>query len=133
MAQKFKVKPTVGSNVISYTYRVGTKTAPLTDADRGKLVTLGTEGSQAVLGQAGNQILGVLTSVETHRATQDGYVIGGVQLVDYAIVDTTGCAIGDFVVIKEQPAVGTKGLTKVQKSQTYTGWQVHDTNVIMKV
>lgn len=128
---KFKVGPLVQE--VAETFRVGTKAAPLVDADRGKLVTVGTEGSQAVLGVADGEILGYLSSVEP--GTHDGYKIGGVMTKGYAFADTGTAAIGDFVVIDSNLDSGTAGYTKVK---TATGtpkylWQVVDVGVIRKV
>ncbi|SPY08033.1 hypothetical protein [Oligella urethralis] len=128
---KFKVGPLVQE--VAETFRVGTKAAPLVDADKGKLVTVGSEGSQVVLGEADGEIFGFLTSVEP--STQDGYKIGGVITKGYALVDTGDVAVGEYVVIDSNPASGTAGKTKVKKA---TGtpkylWQVVDTGVIRKV
>ena len=128
---KFKVGPLVQE--VAETFRVGTKAAPLVDADRGKLVSVGTEGSQVVLGAADGEIFGFLSSVEP--GTHDGFKIGGVMTKGYAIVDTGAVAIGSYVVIDSNPASGTTGKTVV-KAATGTPkylWQVVDKDVIRKV
>lgn len=128
---KFKVGPNVQE--VAETFRMGTKAAPIVDQDKGKLVSVGTEGSQVVLGEADGEILGYVTSLES--GTQDGYKIGGVITTGYALVDTGTADIGDFVVIDSNPASGTAGLTKVKKAVGATAltWQVFDTGVIRKV
>lgn len=129
---KFKVKPLVQET--AETFRVGTKDAPLKDADRKKLVSLGEDGSQVVLGAADGEIFGYLSSVEG-GATVDGYKIGGVITKGYAEVDTGALAVGTLVVIDSNAASGTPGLTVVKEAPatvTYK-WQVVDTGVIRKV
>lgn len=128
---KFKVGPLVQE--VAETFRVGTKAAPLVDADRRKLVSLGDEGSQVVLGAADGEIFGYLTSIEPGLA--DGYKIGGVITTGYAYADTGTIEVGKLVVIDSNPASGTEGLTKVKEA---TGdvthkWQVVDTGVIRRV
>lgn len=109
MARAFVVNPIV--QVPAYTFNLGTKTEPLTDADVGKLVTL-TAGSTLDLGGADDEIYGVVSSIEV--GTSDGMVVGGVKRDDYVIVDTGSVPVGSLVVIDSQPAKGTAGLTKVK-------------------
>lgn len=108
---RFQLQPLVGTE--AYTYRVGTKVAPLTQADRGKAVTLG-EANQMVLADADDVIYGFLSSVEP--GTRDGFVIGGVQEQDFHEVDTAALAVGDLVVVDSNPASGTEGKTTVKKA-----------------
>lgn len=108
---RFQLQPLVGTE--AYTYRVGTKAAPLTQADRGKAVTLG-DANQMVLAGADDVIYGFLSSVEP--GTRDGFVVGGVQEQDFHEVITTGLDVGDLVVVDSNPAVGTEGKTTVKKA-----------------
>jgi len=130
MAQSYSVGPTVG--LVTETFRVGTKAAPLVDADKGKAVTLAAE-SQVNLGVANGEIFGFLTSIEP--GTQGGFKLGGVQTNDYALVDTGAAAIGDLVVIDSNPASGTAGKTVVKKaaSTPIFKWMVVHPGVIRKV
>lgn len=108
---RFQLQPLVGTE--AYTYRVGTKVAPLTQADRGKAVTLG-DANQMVLAAEDDVIYGFLSSVEP--GTRDGFVVGGVQEQDFHEVVTTGLDVGDLVVVDSNPAVGTEGKTTVKKA-----------------
>lgn len=135
---KFKVGPLVGTEAI--TMRLGTKNAPLTDADRGKAVTL-IGASQVDLAGDGDEIYGFVSSVEP--GTADGFVIGGVQMKDFQLVDTTGLTVGDLVVVDSNPGKGTPGLTVVKayeapqaydKTTSYTfQWMVVEVGVIQRV
>ena len=130
MATPYKVGPTIG--LVTETFMVGTKAAPLVDADKGKAVKL-ADGSRAELGAATDEILGFLTSVEP--GTKAGFKIGGLQMDGFALVDTGDAAVGDLVVVDTNPASGTAGLTKVK---TATGtpklrWMVMHPGVIRKV
>ena len=115
---RFQLQPLVGTE--AYTYRVGTKDAPLTQADRGKAVTLGG-ANQMVLAGEDDVIYGFLSSVEP--GTRDGFAIGGVQEQDFHEVITDGLDVGDLVVVDSNPAVGTEGKTKVKKA-TIAGQEV---------
>lgn len=106
---KFQVRPTVGA--VAETYRMGTKEAPLVDADRGKAVKLAGE-SRVDLAGSGDQIFGFVSSIES--GTQDGFKIGGVLTHDYAEVDTGALEVGTLVVVDSNPASGTTGKTVVK-------------------
>lgn len=106
---KFQVRPTVG--ITAETFRMGTKEAPLVDADMGKAVKLGAE-SQVVLAGPDDEIFGFASSLES--GTQDGYKIGGVVTYSYQAADTGVVAVGTLVVVDTNPATGTAGKTKVK-------------------
>lgn len=135
---KFQVRPTLG--VVTESFRMGTKAAPIVDQDKGKAVKLAAP-SQVVLAEAGDQIFGFVSSIE--NGTQDGFKIGGVITTDYAEVDTTGLVIGDLVVVDVNPASGTRGQTKVKAyaaPATYSAtavlkyhWEVVHPGVIRRV
>ncbi len=133
---KFLFAPLVNPTVESA--RVGTKADPLKDEDQGKLLTLATgtgSGSRLVLAGDGDEIFGALSSIEP--GTQDGFKIGGVVTDGYLHVDTTGCDIGDVVVVSSNPASGTKGQTTVKAAADASAvvhkWQVVEVGVIRKV
>lgn len=120
---KFQMRPTVG--VEAETARVGTKLAPLVDADKGKAVTLAA-ASQVNLAVADGEIFGFLSSIN-EGAPSDGFRLGGVVTTGYQTVDTGTAAVGDLVVVDTNPASGTAGLTKVKKA---TGTPVYQWAVV---
>lgn len=133
---KFQVRSTVG--VVTETFRMGSKATPIVDADKGKAVTLAAR-SQVNLASEGDEIFGFVSSVES--GTQDGFKIGGVQVNDYADVDTDSLPVGTRVVVASNPLTGTAGLTKVKAivvdpdvyaPNTYV-WVVVEDGVVRKV
>lgn len=129
---KFQVRPTVG--LVTETFRMGTKAEPLTDKDKQKAVTLAGP-SQVDLAGADDEIFGFMTSIES--GTQDGFKIGGVQVNDYAYVDTGNLQPGTVVVVDSNPAKGTPGLTKVKAAadpaEVVFKWVVLHSGVVKRV
>lgn len=127
---KFQVRPTLG--VVTETFRMGTKAAPIVDADKGKAVNLAAE-SQVNLAAADEEIFGFVSSIES--GTQDGFKIGGIQVDGYVEVDTGTTDVGDLVVVDTNPAAGVAGLTKVKKATDTPvhKWQVVHPGVIRRV
>lgn len=106
---KFQMTPRLG--VVTEPARIGTKEAPLTDADVGKAVKL-VGPSQVDLAEADDEIFGFLASVEV--GTQDGYAIGGIVMDGYVEADTGAVDVGTLVVVDSNPAKGTAGKTVVK-------------------
>lgn len=106
---KLQARPTVG--LVTETFRMGTKAEPLTDQDKQKAVTLAGP-TQVDLAGADDEIFGFVTSIES--GTQDGFKTGGVQVNDYAYVDTGNLDVGTVVVVDSNPAKGTSGQTVVK-------------------
>lgn len=115
MAREFYMVPTLSE--ASQTVKLGAGTGSsnnYSDADVGKLVKLSAD-SRYVLCAAGDEIEGVITSVEP--ATQNGYSIGGVLKDDakiWAVADglqatpgTGTITVGDYVVAGTITAKGT--------------------------
>lgn len=129
---KFQVRPTVG--LVTETFRMGTKAAPLTDKDKQKAVTLAGP-SQVDLAGADDEILGFVSSIES--GTQDGFKIGGVQVDDYAYVDTGSVDVGTVVVVDSNPAKGTSGQTVVKAAaepeKVVHKWVVYHAGVVKRV
>lgn len=92
--------------------------APLTDADKGKAVKLGS-AQNYVLAATTNEIEGFLLSVEPWTVNS-GYGFGSVQRSGRVLVKVasdqgaTAMAVGDLVVAGTQAAVGTTGGGKVR-------------------
>lgn len=131
MARSHYIVPTVPVSA-SITARLGNTGAGYTDLEEGKLVVLAAE-SQYNLAVAGNEIEGIITSVES--ATQNGFSIGGVNdtfdsckvLFDGSEAAGTGVlAVGDYVVAGAITAQGTalSSFPKVRKA-TSQGTQKH--------
>lgn len=106
---KFQMGPTIGT--VAETARMGTKVAPLTDADVGKALKL-VGPSQLDLAAADDEIFGFLSSIEP--GTLDGFTIGGFVTSDYREVDTGAVAAGTPVVVSSNPAKGSSGKTVVK-------------------
>lgn len=113
MARSHYIVPSVPVDA-SITARLGASAAAYTDKEEGKIVKLAAE-SQYNLAVAGDEIEGVITSVES--ATQNQFSIGGVS-VDFdqlkvvfdglqATPGTGTLAIGDYVVAGSITAQGT--------------------------
>lgn len=113
MARSHYIVPTVPV-AASITARLGASAAGYTDKEEGKIVKLAAE-SQYNLAVAGDEIEGVITSVES--ATQNQFSIGGV-CVDFdqlkvvfdglqATPGTGTIAVGDYVVAGSITAQGT--------------------------
>lgn len=129
---KFQVRPTVGAVV--ETFRMGSTGSPLTDKDKGKAVKLAADSQVALAGED-DEIFGFMTSIES--GTQDGFKIGGVQVNDYAYVDTDTATVGQVVVVAANQTLGTAHLTKVKKASNEEDvihkWIVVHPGVIRKV
>lgn len=121
---KFQVRPTLGA--VAETFRMGTKVAPIVDADRGKAVKLAGE-SRVELAGANDQIFGFVSSIES--GTQDGFKIGGVMTEGYVEADTASLTVGTLVIVDTNPAAGTAGLTKVK---AWTAPAEYDPDVALK-
>lgn len=106
---KFQMTPTLGT--VALTARVGTKVAPLSDADVGKALKLVGE-SQLDLAAADDEIFGFLSSVEP--GTQDGFKIGGYVDTGLVEVNTGSVAVGTLVVVGSNADKGVAGRTVVK-------------------
>lgn len=129
---KFQMGPTVGTT--AETARMGTKAAPLSDADVGKALKL-IGPSQLDLAGADDEIFGFLSSIEP--GTLDGFKIGGFVANEYVEVDTGAVTFGTTVVVASNPAKGTAGLTVVKAGAsgaplTYK-WVVVHAGVVRRV
>lgn len=126
MARQHYIQP-AGVSEPSITARLGASAAGYTPKEEGKIVKLAAE-SQYNLAAAGDEIEGIITSVES--ATQNQFSIGGVSVeFDQAFVVFDGLqatpgtgtiAIGDYVVAGTITAQGT-ALTSYPKVCKATG------------
>lgn len=126
MARQHHIQPS-GVSEPSITTRLGASAAGYTSKEEGKIVKLAAE-SQYNLAAAGDEIEGIITSVES--ATQNQFSIGGVSVeFDQAFVVFDGLqatpgtgtiAIGDYVVAGTITAQGT-ALTSYPKVCKATG------------
>lgn len=129
---KFQVRPIVGEE--AETFRMGTKEAPIVDADKGKAVKLAGE-SRVELAGADDEIFGFVSSIES--GTQDGYKIGGVLTKNFRYADTGDLTVGTLVVVASNPASGIQGRTAVkaagEDADVVHRWQVVHPGVIRRV
>lgn len=135
---KFKMQPTVGTEVITARLGAGSGSANyVTDVEIGKPVKLAGD-SQYNLTAAGDQLEGFVAAVESYTA--DDFSIGSVQTAGRVKVTLDGLqatpgtgtiAVGDYVVAGTAVAKGTSlagAYPKVCKATTQTGmyfaWRV---------